>query len=84
MLAPDKRHIHHQLMAGGLSQRGTMLVLSAASAAFGALAVLLVVAAYSCGGGPAISVVRYQPSRFSAPNRRSISARTCSRRGMSR
>jgi UDP-GlcNAc:undecaprenyl-phosphate GlcNAc-1-phosphate transferase len=45
VLAPDKRHIHHQLMAGGLSQRGTMLVLSAASAAFGALAVLLVVAA---------------------------------------
>ena len=41
VFAPDKRHIHHQLMAGGLSTRWVVLVLWVASAALGALAVLL-------------------------------------------
>ncbi|HET6379507.1 MAG TPA: MraY family glycosyltransferase [candidate division Zixibacteria bacterium] len=45
VLAPDKRHIHHQLMAGGLSQRGTMLALTAVSAVLGGVAVLLALAA---------------------------------------
>jgi UDP-GlcNAc:undecaprenyl-phosphate GlcNAc-1-phosphate transferase len=41
ILAPDKRHIHHQLMTLGLSTRGVVLVLWAASAVLGAMAVAL-------------------------------------------
>lgn len=41
LFAPDKRHIHHQLLAAGLGRRGAMLVLWAISAALGAIAVLL-------------------------------------------
>lgn len=41
ILAPDKRHIHHQLMAGGLSMRRVVLVLWVVAAALGALAVAL-------------------------------------------
>jgi UDP-GlcNAc:undecaprenyl-phosphate GlcNAc-1-phosphate transferase len=45
ILAPDKRHIHHQLMAAGLSTRGVVLVLWVASAVLGGLAVVLAFAA---------------------------------------
>ena len=41
ILEPDKRHVHHQLMTLGLSTRSVVLVLWAASAGLGALAVLL-------------------------------------------
>jgi UDP-GlcNAc:undecaprenyl-phosphate/decaprenyl-phosphate GlcNAc-1-phosphate transferase len=41
VFAPDKRHIHHQLMAGGLSTRWVVLLLWLVSAALGALAVML-------------------------------------------
>jgi UDP-GlcNAc:undecaprenyl-phosphate GlcNAc-1-phosphate transferase len=41
ILAPDKRHIHHQLMAGGLSMRWVVLVLWLVAAALGVLAVAL-------------------------------------------
>jgi UDP-GlcNAc:undecaprenyl-phosphate/decaprenyl-phosphate GlcNAc-1-phosphate transferase len=44
VFAPDKRHIHHQMMASGLSQRTTMLLLTAASAAFGAFGLVLALA----------------------------------------
>jgi UDP-GlcNAc:undecaprenyl-phosphate GlcNAc-1-phosphate transferase len=37
----DRGHIHHQLLKRGLSQRDTMLLLTAASAGFAVLAVLL-------------------------------------------
>ncbi len=40
VLAPDKGHIHHQLMAAGLSMRGAVLVLWAVAVGLGALAVL--------------------------------------------
>jgi UDP-GlcNAc:undecaprenyl-phosphate GlcNAc-1-phosphate transferase len=40
VLAPDKRHIHHQLLAGGLSMRAVVLALWVVAAALGALAVL--------------------------------------------
>jgi UDP-GlcNAc:undecaprenyl-phosphate GlcNAc-1-phosphate transferase len=45
ILAPDKRHIHHQLMALGLSTRRVVLILWVASAALGAVAVALAYAA---------------------------------------
>lgn len=38
VFAPDKRHIHHLLLAGGLSHRAAMLVLSAVSAVLGIVA----------------------------------------------
>lgn len=38
VFAPDKRHIHHLLLAGGLSHRPAMLVLSAVSAVLGIVA----------------------------------------------
>jgi UDP-GlcNAc:undecaprenyl-phosphate/decaprenyl-phosphate GlcNAc-1-phosphate transferase len=41
IFAPDKRHIHHQLLAAGLSQRAVMLVLWAVSGALGLIAVAL-------------------------------------------
>ncbi|HEX6140122.1 MAG TPA: MraY family glycosyltransferase [Candidatus Limnocylindria bacterium] len=44
LFAPDKRHIHHQLLAAGLGRRGAMLVLWAISAGLGALAILLALA----------------------------------------
>jgi UDP-GlcNAc:undecaprenyl-phosphate GlcNAc-1-phosphate transferase len=37
IFAPDKKHVHHRLLAIGLSQRIAMLVLWAISAAFGVL-----------------------------------------------
>ena len=40
IFAPDKRHIHHQLLALGLSQRNAMLVLWLISAVLGLVAVL--------------------------------------------
>lgn len=40
VFAPDKRHIHHQLMAGGLSTRWVVLVLWVVAAGLGALAIL--------------------------------------------
>ena len=40
VFAPDKRHIHHQLLAVGLSQRNAMLVLCLISAALGVVAVV--------------------------------------------
>jgi UDP-GlcNAc:undecaprenyl-phosphate GlcNAc-1-phosphate transferase len=36
MFLPDKRHIHHQLLSLGLSQRGAVLLLYLVSCAFGA------------------------------------------------
>ncbi|MDP9468366.1 MAG: undecaprenyl/decaprenyl-phosphate alpha-N-acetylglucosaminyl 1-phosphate transferase [Chloroflexota bacterium] len=39
ILAPDKRHVHHRLLAAGLSQRTTMVVLWLVSAALGLIAV---------------------------------------------
>ncbi|OGU33828.1 MAG: hypothetical protein A2068_03695 [Ignavibacteria bacterium GWB2_35_6b] len=41
MFLPDKRHIHHQLLASGFSQRTTVLVLYIVSSAFGVCAVLV-------------------------------------------
>lgn len=41
MFLPDKRHIHHQLLAFGFSQRTTVLVLYLVSSAFGVCAVLV-------------------------------------------
>jgi UDP-GlcNAc:undecaprenyl-phosphate/decaprenyl-phosphate GlcNAc-1-phosphate transferase len=41
VLAPDKRHIHHLLLAGGLSQRAVAILLWIATAALGLIAVLL-------------------------------------------
>ena len=38
---PDRGHIHHQLLRAGLTQRDAMLLLTAVSAGFGLLAVLL-------------------------------------------
>ena len=40
IFAPDKQHVHHRLLALGLSRRRAMLVLWAISAAFGVLGVL--------------------------------------------
>ena len=40
LFAPDKRHVHHRLLAAGLSQRSTMLVLWLVSAACGLVAVI--------------------------------------------
>ena len=40
IFAPDKRHIHHQLLAAGLSQRNAMLVLWSIAAMLGLVAVL--------------------------------------------
>jgi UDP-GlcNAc:undecaprenyl-phosphate GlcNAc-1-phosphate transferase len=40
VLAPDKRHIHHQLMAGGLSMRWSVLTLWIVAAVLGALAIV--------------------------------------------
>jgi len=39
IFAPDKRHIHHRLLAAGLSQRRAMLVLCAISAVLGIIGV---------------------------------------------
>jgi UDP-GlcNAc:undecaprenyl-phosphate GlcNAc-1-phosphate transferase len=41
IFAPDKRHIHHQLVARGLSQRSAMLALTGVSALLAVAAVLL-------------------------------------------
>jgi UDP-GlcNAc:undecaprenyl-phosphate/decaprenyl-phosphate GlcNAc-1-phosphate transferase len=41
IFVPDKRHIHHQLLAAGLSQRAAMVVLWAVSALLGMVAVIL-------------------------------------------
>ena len=41
LFAPDREHIHHQLLRLGLDQRDAMLSLTAASAAFAVVAVLL-------------------------------------------
>jgi UDP-GlcNAc:undecaprenyl-phosphate GlcNAc-1-phosphate transferase len=41
VFAPDKRHVHHRLLARGLAPRTVMLVLWGVSAALGALAVAL-------------------------------------------
>lgn len=41
LFAPDRRHVHHQLLARGLSHRSVMLLLWVLSAAAGALAVAL-------------------------------------------
>jgi UDP-GlcNAc:undecaprenyl-phosphate GlcNAc-1-phosphate transferase len=41
IFAPDKQHVHHRLLAAGLSQRTAVLVLWAISAAFGVVAVLV-------------------------------------------
>ena len=41
MFLPDKRHIHHQLLAHGLSQREAVIVLYAVSIAFGVCAFLI-------------------------------------------
>ena len=40
IFSPDKAHLHHRLMAMGLSHRNTVLVIYAVSAFFGALAVI--------------------------------------------
>jgi UDP-GlcNAc:undecaprenyl-phosphate GlcNAc-1-phosphate transferase len=40
IFAPDKRHVHHVLLAAGLSQRNAMLLLWAVAGAFGLAAVL--------------------------------------------
>jgi UDP-GlcNAc:undecaprenyl-phosphate GlcNAc-1-phosphate transferase len=40
VFAPDKRHVHHRLLAAGLSQRATMLTLWVVSAGFGLIAVI--------------------------------------------
>jgi UDP-GlcNAc:undecaprenyl-phosphate GlcNAc-1-phosphate transferase len=42
VFAPDKRHVHHRLLARGLSPRTVMVLLWAVSALFGVLAVGLV------------------------------------------
>jgi UDP-GlcNAc:undecaprenyl-phosphate/decaprenyl-phosphate GlcNAc-1-phosphate transferase len=44
VFAPDKRHVHHRLLARGLSPRRVMLLLWVVSGLFGALAVALEVA----------------------------------------
>jgi UDP-GlcNAc:undecaprenyl-phosphate/decaprenyl-phosphate GlcNAc-1-phosphate transferase len=41
IFAPDRRHIHHQLLAAGLSQRAAMLVLWTVSGVLGLTAILL-------------------------------------------
>jgi UDP-GlcNAc:undecaprenyl-phosphate GlcNAc-1-phosphate transferase len=41
IFAPDKRHIHHQLLAAGLSQRAVMFVLWAVSGVLGLIAIAL-------------------------------------------
>lgn len=41
IFAPDKRHVHHQLLATGLSQRSVMLSLWLVSAGLGVVAVFL-------------------------------------------
>ncbi|NJD22511.1 MAG: hypothetical protein FIA82_07550 [Melioribacter sp.] len=41
MFLPDKKHIHHQLLASGFSQRKTVIMLYAVSFAFGVCAVLV-------------------------------------------
>jgi UDP-GlcNAc:undecaprenyl-phosphate GlcNAc-1-phosphate transferase len=41
VLAPDKGHIHHQLMAGGLSMRQAVAALWVIAASLGAVAVLV-------------------------------------------
>ncbi|HEX2883707.1 MAG TPA: MraY family glycosyltransferase [Candidatus Limnocylindria bacterium] len=41
LFAPDRGHIHHQLLNGGLSQRDAMLTLTAISAALAMIAVIL-------------------------------------------
>jgi UDP-GlcNAc:undecaprenyl-phosphate/decaprenyl-phosphate GlcNAc-1-phosphate transferase len=41
IFAPDKKHVHHRLLATGLSHRGAMFALWAIGAAFGLTAVLL-------------------------------------------
>lgn len=41
MFLPDKRHIHHQLLASGFSQRTTVIMLYLVSSAFGICAVLV-------------------------------------------
>jgi UDP-GlcNAc:undecaprenyl-phosphate GlcNAc-1-phosphate transferase len=41
IFAPDKRHIHHQLLAAGLSQRAVMLLLWVVSAGLGLIAIAL-------------------------------------------
>jgi UDP-GlcNAc:undecaprenyl-phosphate GlcNAc-1-phosphate transferase len=40
IFAPDKRHVHHRLLAAGLSQRTTMLTLWLVAAAFALIAVV--------------------------------------------
>jgi UDP-GlcNAc:undecaprenyl-phosphate GlcNAc-1-phosphate transferase len=41
IFAPDRKHVHHRLLAAGLSQRNAMLLLWAASASFGLVGVLI-------------------------------------------
>lgn len=41
IFAPDRKHVHHRLLAAGLSQRNAMLILWVISAAFGITAVLI-------------------------------------------
>ena len=40
IMKPDKKHIHHQLLAAGFSHRKTVLIIYCISAVFGALAVV--------------------------------------------
>lgn len=40
LMMPDKKHLHHQLLAAGFSHRSTVLIIYAFSSAFGALAVI--------------------------------------------
>lgn len=40
IMMPDKKHIHHQLLAAGFSHRGTVLIIYGFSAIFGVLAIL--------------------------------------------
>ncbi len=40
VMAPDKKHIHHQLLSAGFSHRTTVLIIYGFSAMFGALAIV--------------------------------------------
>jgi len=41
IFAPDRKHVHHRLLAAGLSQGNAMLLLWAISASFGLVGVLI-------------------------------------------
>jgi len=54
LFAPDRHHIHHQLLERGLSQRQAVVILYGVSAVFGLLSALLLYP-----GGPTIGVVLF-------------------------